>query len=71
MKTFDLWSIHECNERENTQINIFQVAERNFFTQSVRLAMRVAHLRGEYIFCLGRDWGSMKGYKGMIDRERV
>ena len=42
-----------------------------FFTQSVRLAMRVAHLRGEYIFCLGRDWGSMKGYKGMIDRERV
>ena len=51
MKTFDLWSIHECNERENTQINIFPSCRTKFFfTQSVRLAMRVAHLRGDTYF---------------------
>ena len=34
MKTFDLWSIHECNERENTQINIFPSCRTKFFLHS-------------------------------------
>ena len=55
MKTFDLWSIHECNERENTQINIFPSCRTKFFLHS-------------QLVSLARDWGSMKGYKGMIDR---